>query len=420
MSSIFLKTRSFYFFISPNHSVMTFFSLSQLPQLYIFFVLILIGVPYNSFNSLLFNTNEWQKRWVQSRHRTDYGKFRIGSGRFYGDREKDRGLQATQDTKYYAVSARFRPFNNEGQTLVLQYTVKYDQQVDCGGAYIKLYSADLNQETMNEDSKYYIMFGPDICGEYKKIVQVIFNYKDEYYLIKKNITCETDDFTHLYTLIVRPDLTYEVKIDNYVTEAGNLEDDWDFLLPKKIIDPDMPRPDDWDERETIEDPLDKKPDDWDQPERIADPDVTKPDDWDEDMDGEWAAPLIPNPAYKGIWKPRIIKNPKYSGIWVQPEVDNPEYVPDPNLYKYFNISVVGLEILQGKSGTIFDNFLITNDEKYAEDAGNEMWGVTYEREWKRRERRDVVYNKINEKEETKGKESKKEKKGKGVNVKDEL
>nr|XP_020643796.1 calreticulin-like [Pogona vitticeps] len=362
----------------------------------------------------------WQKRWIQSKHRTDYGKFRIGAGRFYGDREKDKGLQTTQDTKYYAVSARFRPFNNEGQTLVLQYTVKYDQRVDCGGAYVKLFPEDLSQEIMNEDSKYYIMFGPDICGEDKKIVQVIFNYKDNYYLIKKNITCETDDFTHLYTLIVRPDLTYEVKIDNYVAEAGHLEDDWDFLLPRKIVDPNMPKPEDWDERETIEDPMDKKPDDWDQPERIPDPNVSKPYDWDEEMDGEWAPPLIANPAYRGIWKPRIIKNPNYRGKWVQPEVDNPDYIPDPNLYKYFNISVIGLEILQGKSGTIFDNFLITNDEKYAEDAGNEMWGVTYEREWKRRERQDVVYNKINEKEEPKGKETKKEKKGKGSNVKDEL
>ncbi|XP_042317150.1 calreticulin-like isoform X1 [Sceloporus undulatus] len=364
--------------------------------------------------------DEWQKRWVQSKHRSDYGKFRIGAGRFYGDREKDKGLQATQDTKYYAVSARFRPFSNEGQTLVLQYTVKYDQHVDCGGAYIKLFHEDLNQEVMNEDSPYYIMFGPDICGEDKKIVQVIFNYKDDYYFIKKNITCETDDFTHLYTLIVRPDLTYEVKIDNYVAESGNLEDDWDFLPPRKIVDADMPKPDYWDERERIEDPMDKKPDDWEQPERIPDPDVQKPDDWDEEMDGEWSPPLIPNPEYKGIWKPRIIKNPNYNGIWVQPEVDNPEYTPDPDLYKYFNISVIGLEILQGRSGTIFNNFLITNDEQYAEDAGNEMWGATYEREWKRRDGQDVVYNKINEKQEPKGKDAKKEKKGKDLNVKDEL
>lgn len=29
-----------------------------------------------------------------------------------------------------------------------------------------------------------------------------------------------------------------------------------------------------------------------------------------------------------------------------------------------------------KSGTIFDNFLITDDEKFAEEFGNETWGAT--------------------------------------------
>ena len=43
-----------------------------------------------------------------------------------------------------------------------------------------------------------------------------------------------DVFTHLYTLIVRPDNTYEVKIDNEKVESGDLEADWDFLAPKKI------------------------------------------------------------------------------------------------------------------------------------------------------------------------------------------
>lgn len=33
-------------------------------------------------------------------------------------------------------------------------------------------------------------------------------------------------------------------------------------------------------------------------------------------------------------------------------------------------------VAQVKSGTIFDNFLITNDEAYAEEFGNETWGVT--------------------------------------------
>lgn len=42
---------------------------------------------------------------------------------------------------------------------MVQYTVKYDQHVDCGGAYIKLFHEDVNQETLNEDTRYYIMFG---------------------------------------------------------------------------------------------------------------------------------------------------------------------------------------------------------------------------------------------------------------------
>lgn len=105
-------------------------------------------------------------------------------------------------------------------------------------------------------------------------------------------------FTHLYTLIVRPDNTYEVRIDNAKVESGKLEDDWDFLKPKKIKDPEAKKPEDWDEREKIDDPDDTKPEDWDKPEHIPDPDAKKPDDWDDEMDGEWEPPMIDNPEYK--------------------------------------------------------------------------------------------------------------------------
>lgn len=70
---------------------------------------------------------------------------------------------------------------------------------------------------------------------------------------------QDDEFTHLYTLIVRPDNTYEVKIDNNRVESGSLEDDWDFLPPKKIKDPDASKPEGWDERAKIDDPTDSKP-----------------------------------------------------------------------------------------------------------------------------------------------------------------
>lgn len=65
--------------------------------------------------------------------------------------------------------------------------------------------------------------------------------------------------SHLYTLILNPDQTYEVKIDNNKVESGSLEEDWDFLPPKKIKDPEAKKPEDWDDRAKIDDADDTKP-----------------------------------------------------------------------------------------------------------------------------------------------------------------
>lgn len=103
------------------------------------------------------------------------------------------------------------------------------------------------------------MFGPDICGYDKKKVHVIFTYKGKNLLIKKDIKCKDDEFTHLYTLILNPDNTYEVRIDEEKVESGKLEEDWDFLVPKRIPDPDAKKPSDWVDQEKIDDPADTKP-----------------------------------------------------------------------------------------------------------------------------------------------------------------
>ena len=106
-------------------------------------------------------------------------------------------------------------------------------------------------------------------------MHVIFNHNGKNLLTKKEIRCKDDVFTHLYTLIVNPDGTYEVLIDNEKAESGTLEEDWDFLPPKEIKDPEAKKPEDWDDREKIDDPEDTKPEDWEKPEHIADPDATK-------------------------------------------------------------------------------------------------------------------------------------------------
>ncbi len=45
---------------------------------------------------------------------------------------------------------------------------------------------------------------------------------------------QDDEYTHLYTLIVNPDNTYEVKIDNKKVESGSLEETGTYsAIPKR-------------------------------------------------------------------------------------------------------------------------------------------------------------------------------------------
>ncbi|KAJ8278610.1 hypothetical protein COCON_G00056760 [Conger conger] len=388
----------------------------------VLFVVLFAGFSADAaiyFKEQFLDGDAWSSRWLESKHKSDYGKWKLTSGKFFGDAEKDKGLQTSQDARFYALSSRFEPFSNEDKALVIQFTVKHEQKIDCGGGYVKVFPADLDQAAMHGDSQYYVMFGPDICGYSTKKVHVIFNYKGKNHLIKKEIKCKDDELTHLYTLILRPDQTYEVKIDNEKVESGTLEEDWDFLPPKQIKDPEAKKPEDWDDRAKIDDPTDSKPEDWEKPENIPDPDAKKPDDWDEEMDGEWEPPMIPNPEYKGEWKPKQIDNPDYKGAWVHPEIDNPEYTPDSSIYKFDNIGVLGLDLWQVKSGTIFDNFLITDDVTAAEEFGTETWGATKEPEKKMKEKQEEEERKQTEEKSKKDDEEDEDEEDDGEDEEDE-
>jgi len=316
----------------------------------------------------------WESRWVKSKHKEAEGTQGVWgwtAGKYYNDAEEDKGLQTSQDARFYQITAEFPEFSNKGKTLILQYSVKHEQKIDCGGGYIKILPPGIDQSDFHGDSPYNIMFGPDICGSSTKKTHVIFNYKGKNNLVKKDIRCESDEFTHLYTLILRPDNTYEVKIDDSVVQEGSLKEDWDMLAPKEIKDPAAKKPSDWVDEKQIADPKDSKPAGWDDiPKEVSDPDAKKPDDWDEELDGEWEAPMIPNGDYKGEWKPKMIDNPAYKGEWIHPMIANPDYSDDENLYLYEHNKFVGFELWQVKAGTIFDNILVTDDvdeaSKFAE------------------------------------------------------
>jgi len=313
-----------------------------------------------------FTKDGWDSRWVVSSWKKadgTAGAWDLSAGTHYGDEKAERGLHTTQDARFYAISTKIaKPFSNKDKTLVVQFSVKHQQNIDCGGGYLKLMPEGVDQANFNGDSAYNIMFGPDICGAGHRIVHYILNKRGENRLIKRNVNAENDEFTHTYTAVLNKDNTYAIYVDGDKKQDGKIEDDWNILPPKEINDPSQSKPSDWVDDAMMDDPEDKKPEDWDStPAEIADPDAKKPDDWDDDLDGAWEAPKIPNPAYKGVWRPKRINNPAYKGPWVHPQVPNPEYKADDSLYQFESNAFVGIEIWQVKAGTIFDNFLVTDD-----------------------------------------------------------
>jgi len=336
---------------------------------------------------------DWASRWVPSKARESegtQGTWDVTPGKYYNDAEKDKGLHTTTDARFYQISAELpKSFSNKDKELILQYSVKHEQNIDCGGGYIKLLPSGLNQEKFTGDDAYYVMFGPDICGHSTKKTHVIVSNKGKNYLTKKNINAETDEWTHLYTLVIKPDNTFRVLIDGKEVSTGSLKDDFDILPPKQIKDPNAKKPADWVDAKTIADPEDKKPEGWDDiPAELADPDAKKPEDWDDELDGEWESPMIDNPDFKGEWSARTIPNPEYKGEWVHPLIDNPDYSEDNNLYLFEDIKFVGFEVWQVKAGTIFDNILVTDSQEEA-DKWAELTKATQAGEKKAKESADA-------------------------------
>uniref|UniRef100_A0A3B5M3A9 Uncharacterized protein n=1 Tax=Xiphophorus couchianus TaxID=32473 RepID=A0A3B5M3A9_9TELE len=341
----------------------------------------------------------------------------------------DQGLVLKSRAKHHAIAAMLdKPFVFQDEPLVVQYEVNFQDGIDCGGAYIKLLSdsGSLSLEQFHDRTPYTIMFGPDKCGEDYKL-HFIFRHKnplnkdmEEKHAKRADVDLKkfyTDKKTHLYTLVLNPDNSYEMFIDQSSVSRGNLLYDMvpPVNPPKEIDDPNDSKPDDWDERAKIPDPEAVKPDDWDEdapakiedpdalkpegwlddePEFVSDPNAEKPEDWDEEMDGEWEAPQVPNPScetapgcgewkrpminnpqYKGKWKAPLIDNPNYQGVWKPRKMMNPEYFEDLQPFRMTPFKALGLELWSMTSDIYFDNFIITSHKEVADRWASDSWGL---------------------------------------------
>eukprot|EP01041_Mallomonas_annulata_P011429 gene11429-23905_t len=324
--------------------------------------------------------------------------------------EDDNALELAEEMKHYAVGTKFTtPIDPKDKDLVIQYEMKFDDVISCGGAYVKLLrqSDDLDIKNLDNKTPYSIMFGPDKCGTHNK-VHFIVNHQNpiskewEEKHFKDAPPIRGDKKTHLYTLHIKNDNSFEIFIDKKSSKKGDLFNDMEppFNPPAEIddptdfkpsnwvddvqiTDPDAQKPADWDESQPmmIDDINDTKPDTWldGAPLMIADPSAAKPEDWDDEEDGEWEAPQIANPACEksgcGVWKPAQIKNPKYVGKWKAPLIPNPAYkgewkaaqIANPNYFiesqpsNIHPIGGLGIEIWTTNAQIRFDNIVISHN-----------------------------------------------------------
>merc|ERR1712080_329658 len=331
----------------------------------------------------------WEKRWTVSKWKDSegtQGTWTAAAGKWFKDEAENKGIQTVEDSKFFGISASFDSFSNEGKELIVQYQVKYEKDVECGGGYLKIGPKMDDQTKFGDPTVYNIMFGPDKCG-YTKRTHLIFQYKGKNVLKKSDLDYkqENEGTSHLYRMILKPDNTVRVEIDEEKIYEGSIKEDWEVLKPKEIADPADKKPEDWADDSMIDDPEDKKPDDWVEEKRIVDTDAKKPDDWDDEEDGEWEAPMKDNAAYKGDWYGKRISNPAYKGIWEAKKIANPEYVDDNEVYKFADFGFIGFDLWQVKAGTIFDNVIVTDDVAEADTFAKKWKELSEEENAKKKE-----------------------------------
>ncbi|KAL3464683.1 Calreticulin family-domain-containing protein [Aspergillus heterothallicus] len=380
-------------------------------------------------------TDDWQERWAPSHAKKEdsksdedwayIGEWSVEEPTVFKGIEGDKGLVVKNVAAHHAISSKFnKKIDNKDKTLVVQYEVKPQNSLVCGGAYMKLLQDNkkLQSDEFSNASPYVIMFGPDKCGATNK-VHFIFRHKNpktgeyEEKHLKAPPAARTSKLTSLYTLIVRPDQSFQILIDGAAVKNGTLLEDFNppvnpekeiddpkdkkpdtWVDEAKIPDPEATKPDDWDEDAPFEivDETAEKPDDWleDEPNSIPDPEAEKPEDWDDEEDGDWIPPTVPNPKcsevsgcgpwsapltknpdYKGKWSAPLIDNPAYKGPWAPRKIANPAYFEDKTPSNFEPIGAIGFELWTMQNDILFDNIYIGHSVEDAEKLRKETFDV---------------------------------------------
>jgi hypothetical protein len=155
----------------------------------------------------------------------------------------EHALVIKSRSSYSAVSHGFRPpIYSINKTLVLQYEMRPQNGFSCSGAYIKILSdPNFKPRLFSNETEYAIMFGPDRCTESNRVHFIYSHFHPiRKVFLKKSVKdppkAPVDPYTHLYTLIVRPNNTFSILIDNIEKRNGSLFFDFEppLLEPREI------------------------------------------------------------------------------------------------------------------------------------------------------------------------------------------
>lgn len=147
--------------------------------------------------------------------------------------ENDYGLVACSKARHHAIAVAVpKPIDFSTDELVIQYEVKYEDGQECGGGYMKLLSSGAEKDIRSfaDKTEYSIMFGPDKCGTQSKVHFIIKSKNpkngtvSEHHAPQPKTAPEfADRKSHLFTLKLRKDNSYEVQMDMNTLYSGNMK-----------------------------------------------------------------------------------------------------------------------------------------------------------------------------------------------------
>ena len=197
---------------------------------------------------------KYSDRWTMSTWKDEQmGKFTISTGKYSGESDEAKksaeGLMTSEDHRFYGATASFDKFSNEGKDLIIQYQVKYEEEIGCGGGYIKIGPTQDKEalEKFGDPTPYNIMFGPDKCG-YQSRTHLIFNAGEGKNILKtQDLPYKQDKVgvSTLYRMLLRTNNTVAVEVDGESIFDGEIEKEWKMLSAKTIPDPEDKKPEDW-------------------------------------------------------------------------------------------------------------------------------------------------------------------------------